>query len=138
MEAIRFPRKNKPKSFIDMVPMIDIIFQLIIFFMFATTLKTIDVVEMNLPTAKYVTNIPTTPLNISVIDYNSIYVDKIKMDFKEFEDKMFSESKKSDKSRNIVLYGNKKMEYQLLIDVMDVLRINGFESIDLALNKKVE
>ncbi len=136
MEAIRFARKNKPKSFIDMVPMIDIIFQLIIFFMFATTLKTIDVVELNLPNAKYVTNIPTAPLNISVIDYDTLYIDKKKVDFKGFEKIIKSESIKKDKNRNIVIYGNKEMEYQLLIDVMDILRINGFESIDLALNKK--
>ena len=138
MEAIRFPRKNKPKSFIDMVPMIDIIFQLIIFFMFATTLKTIDVVELNLPTAKYVTNIPTTPLNISVIDKDTIYIDKVKMNLQEFEKTIKNESINKDKSRNIVIYGNRQMEYQLLIDVMDILRINGFESIDLALNKKVD
>ena len=136
MEAIRFARKNKPKSFIDMVPMIDIIFQLIIFFMFATTLKTIDVVELNLPNAKYVTTIPTAPLNISVIDYDTLYIDKKKVDFKGFEKIIKSESIKKDKNRNIVIYGNKEMEYQLLIDVMDILRINGFESIDLALNKK--
>ncbi|HOV14026.1 MAG TPA: biopolymer transporter ExbD [Spirochaetota bacterium] len=138
MEAIRFPRKNKPKSFIDMVPMIDIIFQLIIFFMFATTLKTIDVVELNLPTAKYVTNIPTSPLNISVVDKETIYVDKVKMNLTQFEALIENEAKKNDKSKNIVVYGNREMEYQLLIDVMDILRINGFESIDLALNKKVD
>lgn len=138
MEAIRFPRKNKPKSFIDMVPMIDIIFQLIIFFMFATTLKTIDVVELDLPKAKYVTNIPTVPLNISVINYDTIYVDKEKTDLKGFESIIIKEFKNNNTKRSIVIYGSKKMEYQLLIDVMDILRINGFESIDLALDKKVE
>lgn len=132
--GINFTRRHKPKALVDLVPMIDIVFQLVIFFMVATTFKTTSGIELELPRAKEVTEITETPLNISILSRNTIYINERKTTLEELP-RLIGEYKSSHKSA--IVYGSKAMEYQLLIDVMDILRVEGFDGIDLAIDKKV-
>lgn len=131
---IKFVTRNKPKAVVDMIPMIDIVFQLVIFFMVATTFKTTTGLELNIPQAKTVATISSTPLKVYIQDENLITVGDYKTDLENFN-QILNKVATSDK-KNVIIYGNKAMEYQLLIDIMDTLRSNGYESIDLALKKK--
>lgn len=131
--AIKFTRRHKPKALVDLVPMIDIVFQLVIFFMVATTFKTTSGIELELPQARKVSEITETPLKIVVVDRETIYINDKKTSFTTLKSLI---SQYKGPSKSAIIYGNKKMEYQVLIDVMDVLRIEGFDSIDLATSKK--
>jgi biopolymer transport protein ExbD len=135
--AFKFKRNLQSKVTVDMVPMIDIIFQLVIFFMVATTFKVTTGIELDLPKAESVNTVQTSVLKISVIDKENIYVDNYKTDIDNFNIvlKNFVLKDKAIKQTALV-NGDKAMEYQLLIDVMDALRINGFKNIDLSLKKK--
>jgi len=135
--AITFTKKNKNKSYIDMIPMIDIIFQLTIFFMVATTFKVTSGIELELPKAATVSNVTTTQLSISIVNENQIMIGSVETSFSELNARIIDESKKSS-TRSVIIYGDKNMEYNLLIEVMDILRKNGYISIDLALIKKRE
>ena len=133
-KMIKFVSRNKPKAVVDMIPMIDIVFQLVIFFMVATTFKTTTGLELNIPQAKTVTTISSTPLKVYIQDENLITIGDFKTDKQNFES--FLQKTASSDKKSVVIYGNKAMEYQLLIDIMDILRNNGYTSIDLALKKK--
>lgn len=135
--AIKFKRRLRAKATVDMAPMIDIIFQLIIFFMFATTFKTTTGMELKLPQAENVSQIMETPLKITIIDRDNIFISGKKVKFNEVDSvikNIISESKGDRKS--VVLYGDRRMEYQLLIDMMDLLKEYGYDSLDLALENK--
>lgn len=135
--AIEFKRRIKPKVVVDMVPMIDIVFQLVIFFMVATTFKTTTGMELEIPAASLVSEISTAPLKISILSKDNILVGTKKTTLDNFKTILQEEVvKDSVAKRSVVLYGDKKMNYELLIEVMDVLRIEGYESIDLALTKR--
>ncbi len=133
--AITFTKKNKQKSVIDMIPMIDIIFQLTIFFMVATTFKITSGIELELPKAATVSDVTTTQLSVSIVNENQIMVGNASTNFSELPLIVADEAKKSP-ARSAIIYGDKNMEYNLLIEVMDILRKNGYDSIDLALTKK--
>ncbi|OHD12108.1 MAG: hypothetical protein A2Y34_03445 [Spirochaetes bacterium GWC1_27_15] len=136
--GIQFTRRYKTKAIVDMVPMIDIVFQLVIFFMVATTFKTTTGMELELPKSNYLATISTTLLKITIIDANNILVGDLKTDISNFAQIIRKESKiNTNQKKSVVIYGNKSMEYQLLIDIMDILRIEGYDSIDLALTKKL-
>ena len=135
--SIKFSRKIKPKAILDMVPMIDIIFQLIIFFMVATTFKTTTGFEMDLPDAKFVDVISKTSLNITIIDKQNIFINDKRYSIENLEVFFKTEFKRNTKiKQSIIIYGDSNIEYQLLIDIMDILRIAGYDNIDLAINKK--
>lgn len=136
--AIKFVKRHKPKSLVDMIPMIDIVFQLVIFFMVATTFKTTTGIEMNMPNADYLSIIATTPLKIMIKDKDNIFIEDKKTDINSFYSVLKREViKDSSIKRKIIIYGDKDISYQLLIDVMDSLRIEGYESIDLAVRKRI-
>ena len=130
---IKFAARNKPKAVVDMIPMIDIVFQLVIFFMVATTFKTTTGMELNIPNAKQVSNVPTSTLQVYIRNRSDIKVGNIQTDMSHFEQNLPAVG--NDK-KSVIIYGNKDVEYQLLIDVMDILRQNHYESIDLAIKKR--
>jgi biopolymer transport protein ExbD len=134
--AISFTKKNKNKSYIDMIPMIDIIFQLTIFFMVATTFKVTSGMELELPKAATLSDITTTQLSVYIVNENQIMVGNMATSFSELPNVILNESKNSS-ARSVIIYGDKNMEYNLLIEVMDILRKNGYMSIDLALTKRM-
>ncbi|MEE1290858.1 MAG: biopolymer transporter ExbD [Spirochaetota bacterium] len=135
--AIKFNRRLKTKVVLDMAPMIDIVFQLIIFFMLATQVKVTTGMEFELPKAENLSNIAQTPLKITIISEKSIVVGSKKTNLANFS-VVLSESTSADATaqKSVILYGNKSIEYELLIQVMDTLKECGYDSIDLALDRK--
>jgi biopolymer transport protein ExbD len=135
--AIKFNRRLKTKVVLDMAPMIDIVFQLIIFFMLATQVKVTTGMEFELPKAENLSNIAQTPLKITIISEKSIVVGSKKTNLANFS-VVLSESTSVDTTaqKSVILYGNKSIEYELLIQVMDTLKECGYDSIDLALDRK--
>lgn len=135
--AVKFNRRLKTKVVLDMAPMIDIVFQLIIFFMLATQVKITTGMEFELPKAENLSKIAETPLKITVVNKNSIMVGTKKTNLTNFS-AILSESTVigSNDRKSVILYGNKSIEYELLINIMDILKEHGYDSIDLALDRK--
>ncbi|MBR2317152.1 MAG: biopolymer transporter ExbD [Spirochaetales bacterium] len=135
--AVKFNRRLKTKVVLDMAPMIDIVFQLIIFFMLATQVKITTGMEFELPKAENLSKIAETPLKITVVNKNSIMVGTKKTNLINFS-AILSESAVtgSNDRKSVILYGNKSIEYELLINIMDILKEHGYDSIDLALDRK--
>lgn len=135
--AVKFNRRLKTKVVLDMAPMIDIVFQLIIFFMLATQVKITTGMEFELPKAENLSKIAETPLKITVVNKNSIMVGTQKTNLINFS-VILSESAVtgSNDRKSVILYGNKSIEYELLINIMDILKEHGYDSIDLALDRK--
>lgn len=135
--AVKFSRRLKTKVVLDMAPMIDIVFQLIIFFMLATQVKITTGMEFELPKAENLSKIAETPLKITVVNKNSIMVGTKKTNLTNFS-AILSESTVtgSNDRKSVILYGNKSIEYELLINIMDILKEHGYDSIDLALDRK--
>lgn len=135
--AVKFTRRLKTKVILDMAPMIDIVFQLIIFFMLATQVKITTGMEFELPKAENLSKIAETTLKITIISKNSILVGTKKTNLANFSQVLFeSASASSSDRKSVILYGNKNIEYELLIQIMDILKEHGYDSVDLALNRK--
>jgi biopolymer transport protein ExbD len=93
--------------------------------------------EFELPKAENLSNIAQTPLKITIISEKSIVVGSKKTNLANFS-VVLSESTSADATaqKSVILYGNKSIEYELLIQVMDTLKECGYDSIDLALDRK--
>jgi len=77
-------RKISPKISFDLTPLIDIILQLVIFFMITTTFKTSPGIILQLPASKTAQSVATPELRVVVVSQNEIYVDKTKTDLAGF------------------------------------------------------
>ncbi len=130
-------RRLKPKVALDLTPLIDIILQLVIFFMITTTFRTAPGINLQLPGSKTAQSVATPELRVIVVSANEIYLDKTKTTLAELEGLLRKRVSGSDaKQIRAVLEGQSGAEYQLIISVLDALRLNGIENVGLITRKE--
>lgn len=118
----------KTQSKADLVPMIDVVFQLVIFFMISSVFNVAPGIALQLPESETSDNIPQTPLIVTVVSNEECYVNK---DLGTLEELPLMLQNQEYTGKSVILQGNSQLPYQLLITAMDKLRLAGFESISL-------
>ncbi len=130
-------RRISPKINFDLTPLIDIVLQLVIFFMITTTFKTAPGITLQLPSSQTAQSISTPELRVVVVSSNEIYVDKTKTDLKGLQSVLSKRVSGSDaKQIRAILEGQSASEYQLIISVLDAMRFNGIENVGLITRKE--
>jgi biopolymer transport protein ExbD len=71
---MRFQRRLQPMVNVDLVPMIDVVFQLVVFFMLSSTLITRTGLNLDLPRAGSAQEAVTSTLVLSVVSESEIYL----------------------------------------------------------------
>jgi biopolymer transport protein ExbD len=129
---MRFRRRLAPETNINLVPMIDVVFQLIIFFMVATTFVSMPGINVELPESTTAEHVVMEKLIVSIVSRNEIYLNETKYDIEGFRKALASMGDTNDgKSKNIVIEGNKDVSYALMVEVLDIARENGFRGVNL-------
>lgn len=126
--------EKKPKIMI--IPMIDIIFFLLVFFMMSMlTMVTQKTVNLNLPqTASAKLNVEKT-LPISVTSDGTIYVEQEKISKADFHRRMEIEKSRTP-DLAIVLRADEKSEHGDFVFVLDQLKSVGINKIGIATESK--
>ena len=110
---MRFRRRLVPETNLNLIPLIDVVFQLIVFFMVATTFI-------------------MTRLVVTVVSRDEIYFNKERHDVQSFALRLSEVTEKErEEIKTVVLEGDRSVPYSLLVEVLDVLRRNGFKGINL-------
>ena len=123
----------KPR--VEVIPMIDIMMFLLVFFVIVS-LKMIDGtgVEMEIPGSKTTKDINTSSLTIGVDKNGLIVIDGKEVGSDELSATIVSLKKEAN--LNIILAGDKETSLQQLIQVMDVVRGAGINTIGIAARAK--
>ncbi|WP_322981761.1 TonB system transport protein ExbD [Pseudomonas sp. C11] len=115
---------------INVTPFIDVMLVLLIIFMVAAPLATVDVkIDLPASTAKPVPR-PDKPVYLSIKDDTSLYLDNQQIDptqLKASLDRMTG----GDKEKTVFVRGDKGVEYSDLMSVLDQLRGAGYLKIGL-------
>ena len=129
---MHFRRRLQTSARVDLVPMIDVVFQLVVFFMVSSTFVLTPGIDLSLPESDTAEKIVMTKLVISIYGQDEIYLNKDAYDLQGLDEALGSlEERDSDDIRSVVVEGDENISYELLIEVMDVLRRNGFRGINL-------
>ncbi len=118
------------KARIEIIPMIDIMMFLLVFFMIVT-LKMIEGagVTLELPKSSMAQKLPAARITVGVSSAGRIYIGGVE----------FSEAQLSARLRavhgegkvDVVIAGDKATSYQAIVKVMDAVRAAGIESVAL-------
>lgn len=133
---MKFQRQMKPQVRIDLVPMIDVVFQLVIFFMVSTTFIVTPGIGLTFPAASTAEPVAMTRIVITVASRDEIYLNKEEHTIQSLNERL-GEIKSEDQAREeeikrtIILEGDKDIPYSLLVEVLDILRQNGFTGVNL-------
>ena len=127
-------RGLKPQHGVNLVPMIDVVFQLVIFFMVSTTFKVVPGIELNLPESSTAEVVNLTPLVVSVGGRDEIYVNDQEVTIGGLEGALRAVAggeTLQPGEHPVVVEGDASVPYDLMVDVLDVLRVLGFHSASL-------
>ena len=129
---MRFKRRLSTQSTPNLIPMIDVVFQLVVFFMVSTTFIITPGISLVLPSSQTAEPVAMSKLVITVVARDEIYYNKEKHTLASLNSRLaeITEAEK-EQIKTVVLEGDRTISYTLLVEILDVLRINGFKGVNL-------
>lgn len=116
---------------IMIIPMIDIIFFLLVFFMMSTLYMTSqETIPVNLPAAASARQDVVKSLQVTVARDGRLYLGKEDMALPQLKARLAAEAKSADIA--VALRADKEVDYGTFIAVMDELKTSGIQRISLA------
>lgn len=129
---MRFRRRLAPSATVDLVPMIDVVFQLVVFFMVSSTFAIAPGISLTLPDSSTAESVEVTRLIVSVVSEDEVYLNETRYDLAGMRQAL---AKMDEEERNeittVVLDGDEEVSYSLMVEVLDVLRESGFKGVGL-------
>ncbi|MBU0580955.1 MAG: biopolymer transporter ExbD [Candidatus Margulisbacteria bacterium] len=123
---ILFKRKKRHFAEVEITPLIDIVFLLLIFFMLSSTFLK-PAIKMNLPVIASRGFEQKAKITISVDTEENIFINKKKIELSQIT----QELKKNNNLTEINFRADKRTSYGLIIQIMEKLKSTGIKKISL-------
>ncbi|HHT9124762.1 MAG TPA: ExbD/TolR family protein [Candidatus Brocadiia bacterium] len=125
---MEFREKRSFKIAINIAPMVDMLFMLLIFFIVTSTFVEQPNIKLELPTAKHSEMGKTEQLTLIISREGKLYLQNEAIERKDLEMKLKDVfAQRQDKS--LVLKADKLVPYGIVIDVMDAAKSVGLRKI---------
>ena len=129
---MRMVRRLKPQISLDLTPLIDVVFQLVIFFMISSTFNTAPGIELNLPDSRTASSVQVDQVRITFVSESEIYLNKDLYSLKTLEEELDNLAPLlRDQEKPVIVEGDKEAPYQLLISILDMLRSRDIAAANL-------
>lgn len=126
---MEFIRPKKPNLSLDMAPLIDVVFQLLIFFMLTSSFSNPSL-RLDLPKAVHKDLKEPERIVISVDKWGNIAVNTDSVSMKDLSSHLATKLS-SDSNKAVHLRGDQEMPYRLFVEVMDRARQAGARQINI-------
>ena len=129
---MNFSRSRRAEPVVDVTPLIDIIFQLVLFFMVSTTFVTAPGIEVDLPRSSADTVLrEQDDLSIWIASDGAVYVDDNPVDFAGLKSAMDSAAQKNPNTL-VMLKADREVDHGRVVAVMDAARNRGLTQLAIA------
>src|SRR5574344_690871 len=120
-------------SSIDMTPMIDVVFQLILFFLVSTTFAVLPGISLNLPDSRTAENTATAGITITADKNGGLWFNEKEVTFITLGSELAAYDTGSKKKEEvpITLEADAEVTNGTIVKIFDVIRENGYTSVDL-------
>jgi biopolymer transport protein ExbD len=123
--------RNTKKARIEMLPMIDCVFLLLVFFIYAMLSMAVHRgLPVNLPAAKTVKIDKKLVLAVSINADGSIFVDKVPVELDRLTTVLQAKAEGQEQP-GVLLFADRNLTYQSLFEVLDQIRQAGLNRISL-------
>ena len=124
-----FAKKNTNIEF-NIAPLIDIVFLLLIFFMLASEFTDFKTIDMATPINSDQDIENSEPLLVELSSDGKNKIKEVPIDFSNLEKRIINLTKNQTHSK-VIISTPEKTEINLLMKVMDIIRISGIDNIAL-------
>ncbi len=123
--------RNKAESEVNLTPMLDVVFIMLIFFIVTASFVKEAGIEINRPGASTATRKEKGNILIAITDTNQVWMDRRQVDPRALRaniERMRAENPQGA----VIIQADVKSQNGLLVKVMDAAKLAGVESISLA------
>jgi len=131
----RRKRGQEEDSGIDLTPMLDVVFIMLIFFIVTTSFVKESGLDVNRPSASTAKKKERASILVAISQNGEIWIQKRRIDIRSVRaniERLHAESPEG----TVVIQADKTSETGVLVDVMDQIRLAGVESISVAASMK--
>ncbi len=129
---MRLPASAKKKARIEIIPMIDTMFFLLVFFMIATLAMTIQHgMPVSLPTAESSTDKITEYVSLTLTREGLLYYNKEAITLQELEMRL-ANLQQSSSDPSLLINADEQVPHGQVIKVMDLIRLSGITTMSIA------
>ncbi len=125
-----FARSKKKVRPISMVPMINVVFLLLIFFLVAGTVEKMDVIDVELPEAASGELLDEGHVRILLGRYDEVIINDMPVAMSDVETTIASELE-HNKERVITIKADARMKASRMIQVMNYIKAAGGQNLSL-------
>ncbi len=118
---------------VDMTPMIDIVFQLILFFLVSTTFAVLPAISVNLPESSTAQGAEIDNITITASEDGRLWFNEDEVNMKTLSKKLadFDTGEKAREEYPITLEADDSVTNGTIVKLFDVIRENGFAAVNL-------
>ncbi len=128
----RFSHKNnKEETEINLTPMLDVVFIMLIFFIVTTSFVKEAGIDVNRPSAKTSQQKSNANILIAIKNNDEIWIDKRMVDLRAVRSNI-ERLKASNSQNNVVVQSDKDAKTGVLVKVMDQVRLAGITNISIS------
>lgn len=131
---LRTRKRLSIRTGIELAPFVDILFLLVTYFLMNATLANNPSIKIELPKSDTSQSADTQPLVVLINQENQIFVNEKNVPLKELGSTVTSLIKDKEKDQ-VIIRGDKRSSYQVVISVMDELNKAGVTRFNLATDK---
>ena len=129
---MNFSSRRREEMIVDVTPLIDIIFQLVLFFMVSTTFVTSPGLEVELPRSSSETILQDdSQLEIWVTRDGAVQVDDVAVDWDGLTGRL-KNARTGDSSTLIIIKADRDVNHGRVVAVMDLARSLGLSRLAIA------
>lgn len=129
---MHFERRLKLIAGADLIPMIDVVFQLVIFFMLSSTFIQTPGIALELPESSSAEPVVMSSMVVTVLPDERIFLNNNEFTLEGLGEVLGALSEEERESlEQVVVEADDAVSYKLMVQVLDVLRLNGFSGVAL-------
>lgn len=134
---IEFEGRKKIDTHLNITPLIDVVFQLLIFFVLSPHFVSVSGIKLNLPTAASAQQRAAQNILITITPENEIYLGNEEITLVSLAEKLKIRLDSLSK-KEVVIQADEKVDLGLAVKVMDRARIAGSEELIIRTKGKDE
>ena len=130
---MKIRRRRGVSAGADLTPMIDVVFQLILFFLVSTTFAVLPAINVNLPESETSQAQSIAGITITATATGKLFFNDEKITIQSMDKKLknFDTEGKKREEYPVTLEADDKVTNGTIVKIFDVLRKNGFVSVNL-------
>lgn len=130
---VSFRNAKRNSGGVDLSPMLDVIFQLILFFLVSTSFSVLPAINVKLPVSTTASGQKTGSITITVLENGGLWFNDEKVTMEELDKCLLNFDVEGVKKEEfpVLIAADSNVTNGKIVSIFDVLRKNGFSSVSL-------